>query len=872
MIDSKQRLDRYLGGWIQQSIRFRYWILLLFMAAGAFALVYTLNNLTINTNTRDMLSKELDWRELDLAYESEFPMYVDTVLVVVEADTPDQAADAAQHLKTRLQQASTYYENIYYAAGLEFFRKSALLYMEQDELQDLADQLAAIQPFLGQLVHDQSLRGLFDLIQEAVAARRDGQAIELAPLLERITRVAAATRRGEHKYLSWQALITGETESRQVYREYIVLKPTIDYTSLLPGETAVKAVRSTIEASEISEKYNASARLTGNATLAYEELQSVTWGAEVAAVLALVAVSIILTLGLRSGKMVVATLITLITGLILTAGMATATVGELNLISVAFAVLYIGLGVDFAIHFCLRLREVHAEKQIDQALLQAGTSVSRSLFSCALTTAVGLYAFMPTSYRGIAELGWISGTGMFISLLVTLTLLPALLSILAPAINTAMPVRRANSLSARLVEIPQRHARLICGGAFILTLLALALLPFVHFDPNTINLQANNLESVQTYRDLLEDSDASPMSGIVMVRDIKTAEEMSDRLTKLSPVADVRYILDFIPDNQEEKLAIIDELNLLLGTTLVHSDGSTITANQRRQALDELLNYLEKHPPTNSEHALSQLHEVLIEFRNELENQPHKAADMLVSLEKHLLQNLSGRLRALSEALNAEKIVYEELPESLLKRWVSPGNWYRLEVLPSQSLDNEGNMRKFVDSVRTETSNLIGPPVIQLEAGDSVVTAFIEAFALAFIVITILLVILLRSIRDTILALLPILLAALLTAAGTVILGIPFNFANIIALPLLLGIGIDNSIHILHRHRSVRGDNGPILRSGAARAILVSALTTICSIGNLAFSPHQGTASMGLLLSTGIAMSLLCALVLLPALLSWKRN
>lgn len=872
MIDSKQRLDRYLGGWIQQSIRFRYWIVVLFMAAGALALVYTLNNLTINTNTRDMLSKELDWRELDLAYEREFPMYVDTVLVVVEADTPDQAADAAQHLETRLQQASTYYENIYYAAGLKFFRESALLYLEQDELQDLADQLAAIQPFLGQLVQDQSLRGLFDLIQEAVAARRDGQAIELAPLLERITSVTAASRRGEPKYLSWQALITGETESHQVYREYIVLKPAIDYTSLLPGETAVKAVRSTIEASDIREQYNASARLTGNATLAYEELQSVTWGAEVAAVLALVAVSIILTLGLRSGKMVVATLITLITGLLLTAGMATATVGELNLISVAFAVLYIGLGVDFAIHFCLRLREVHTDKQIDQALLQAGTSVSRSLFSCALTTAVGLYAFMPTSYRGIAELGWISGTGMFISLIVTLTLLPALLSILAPANNTGMPVRRANTWPVRLMEIPQRHARLICGGAFILTLLALALLPSVHFDPNTINLQANNLESVQTYRDLLEDNDASPMSGIVLVRDIKTAEEMSDRLTKLSSVADVRYILDFIPDNQEEKLAIIDELNLLLGTTLVHPDSSTITTNQRRQALDDLLDYLGKHPPTNAEHALLQLHEVLIEFRNELENQPHKAAEMLVSLEKHLLQNLSGRLRALSEALDAEKIVYKKLPESLLKHWVSPGNWYRLEVLPSQSLDNEENMRRFVDSVRTETSNLIGPPVIQLEAGDSVVTAFIEAFALAFIVITILLVILLRSIRDTILALLPILLAALLTAAGTVILGVPFNFANIIALPLLLGIGIDNSIHILHRHRSVRDDNGPILRSSAARAIVVSALTTIFSIGNLAFSPHQGTASMGLLLSMGIAMSLLCALILLPALLSWKRN
>ncbi len=871
MVDYPPWIDRNLRRWIDISIRLRYLILPVFLVGTLLALFYTLNNISINTDTRDMLSRDLSWRQLDLAYEKAFPMYVDNILVMVEADTPDQAADAATYLTDQFRQQDDHYQEIFYAKGLDFLRQSSLLYLDIDELRELADDLANIQPFLGQLVGDQSLRGLFTLIEDAVAARRDGEQVELAPLLKQTSTVARATAKGRQQYLSWQALISGETRQRDVYRDYIVIKPKLDYSTLLPGETAIETVRDTVAAAGLQQKFAAGVRLTGSAVLEHEELASVSQGAGIAALLALIVVAVILVAGLKSVRLVLAALITLITGLILTAAMATATVGKLNLISVAFAVLYIGLGIDFAIHFCLRFRELHGSMDTADALRQTATSIGRSLFICALTTAIGLYAFMPTDYRGIAELGWISGTGMFISLIVTLTLLPALLASIATRREQPLTVTRQPWLH-RLTVIPNRHAKAIVIASVLLALAAAALLPSVSFDAKTLNLQSPRAESVQAYRDLLADSSASPLSGLVLKQDADTASELAKRLEKLPEVASVQTLADFIPDNQAAKLAVIDDMNLLLGATLAASNDTSITPAERRQAFDGLLAYLDNHPPRRDEPALQQFHASLKAFQSELQQHPDRADSLLKKLEQHLLQNLPGRLDMLRTGLNATRVTQSDIPNTLRRRWLSPDGWHLLEIQPRDNLDSEAAMRRFVTAVRAETDDLIGAPVIQLEAGDSVVKAFKSAFFLAFTVITLLLLILLRSIRDTLVAIAPIALAALLTAASTVVLNMPFNFANIIALPLLLGIGIDNSIHILHRYHSAPPDNGLLLQTSSSRAIVVSALTTICSIGNLAFSAHQGTASMGLLLTVGISISLVCALILLPGLLALRQK
>jgi hypothetical protein len=242
-------------------------------------------------------------------------------------------------------------------------------------------------------------------------------------------------------------------------------------------------------------------------------------------------------------------------------------------------------------------------------------------------------------------------------------------------------------------------------------------------------------------------------------------------------------------------------------------------------------------------------------------------AQTLGNLQTSLLGSLPARLDALATSLEAEEVTREDLPEDLIEHWVSKDDHYRVTVFPRENLNDSAAMRRFVTAVRTVAPDAIGFPVIYLEAGDAVVKAFKQAFLMALVAVTVLLLILLRPKSDTLLVLLPLLLAGVLTGAASVVVKIPFNFANVIALPLLLGIGVDSGIHMVHRMRAAPPAGGQVLETSTARAVLYSSLTTICSFGNLAVSPHRGMASMGVLLTIGIVFTLICTLVVLPALM-----
>jgi len=244
-----------------------------------------------------------------------------------------------------------------------------------------------------------------------------------------------------------------------------------------------------------------------------------------------------------------------------------------------------------------------------------------------------------------------------------------------------------------------------------------------------------------------------------------------------------------------------------------------------------------------------------------------KRKSFFMTLEHSLLDSLPGRLDSLAASLEADTVDKSSLPSDLSSRWVGLNGRYLLEISPVENLKDNDALERFVEQLQSKFPNVIGSPVVSVEAGHAVVSAFKQAFMTALIVILLLLFILLDSRRDALLIMIPLLMAALLTAGTSLLFSIPLNFANIIALPLLLGIGVDSGIHILHRFRTAPPKNGIILATSSARAVLVSALTTIVSIGNLAFSSHLGTASMGKLLTIGISMTLLCTLIILPSLL-----
>ncbi|MGK0298559.1 MAG: hopanoid biosynthesis associated RND transporter like protein HpnN [Gammaproteobacteria bacterium] len=870
MILSKNTSLSILNKYITLVETYRLAILALFILLATTALVYTINNLGMSTDTKDMLSPELSWRKLDLEYEKYFPQNIDDILVVVNADTPDQSADSANIIFSELMKDSSQFKTIYYPKSLSIFRENGLLFLSEEELFELSDNLAKIQPFLTRLTDDMSLRGLFNMLSDALDALKNGENINIEPVITEISNSIQANIDEKPIRVSWQNLIDNKSESSEKQNhEFIILQPTIDYSDMLPATEAINKVREISLLPSVVET-GASVRLTGGAVLAHEELLSVSRGMGTALLLSISMVTLIMILGLNSIRLVAFTLISLVTGLLLTAAFATLAIGELNLISVAFAVLYIGLGIDFAIHYCLRYREFHLLGSTNiLAIGETSRNLGQSLIICTITTAIGFFAFIPTDYRGVAELGLISGVGMFISLFVTMTLLPALLWTFPLSSATR---NNSSSQPARitwLTNLPMIHARKLILVAAVITILSLGLAINVQFDSNILNLQDPENESVQTYASLLESSDTSPWTGVIIAKDRDDAIKTINNIEQQPVVDKVVWLDDFIPESQDEKLAIIDELNLLLpGGFPDTALSSSLSSNEQYQVLTSFLDkYVSTTVVTENNYLLNFTKALQIYVDKLSSMSTEQQADALNDLSKSLLASLPGRLNLLNASLQADTISEENLPLDLKERWQSADGHFLLSIYPKENLNNNYEMRRFVDELYRADPRIIGAPVVNIEAGDAVISAFIEALTYAICAIALFLLVLLPHKFDVLLILSTLIFAVIVTAGISTLLNIPLNFANIIALPLLLGMGVDSGIHILHRYRTALPEHNNILATSSARAVIVSALTTMCSIGTLTFSPHAGTASMGNLLGIGIAMTLIATLFVLPGLL-----
>jgi uncharacterized protein len=860
-------IDRMIISWVQLLERYRIAIIIAFIALTVFSIFYIKDNLGISTDTTDMLSEELTWRKLDIEYEKQFPQYINNVLIVIESDTPDQTTDAAIRLYSALKKNPRLISDIYYPNILPYFRQSAFLFFDENELQDLADQLATIQPFLGALLEDKNLRGLFTMLSDALQYKKDGEEIDLKPLLLEINRAFK-----NKKYnVSWQSLMSSDKKTKSVYREFIVLQTLKSDEELLPGEKVIEHIRTTIDSLALSDTVRV--RLTGSTALSYEELKSVSEANIQAIIISFILVAIILLIGLGSVWLVIASIITLFFGLIVTTAFAAATVGELNLISVAFAVLYIGLGIDFTIHLTLRYREqVLLSDKINNALQQAMSHIFRSLILCAITTAIGFYSFIPTDYQGVAELGWIAGSGMFISLFFTLTLLPVLLSFRPYQSKTEKNIQSNNCLVTFLIMLPYKYSKQILLFSLIVLTGFITQLHNISFDPNTLNLQDPENESVQTYRDLLKDSDSSPWSSILLKENRNEAITAIKEIEHLDLVDKVIWYEDLLPTNQEEKLFIIDEMNLFMGLLSTEKIGQEINNVDRIEAIQKLKQQLDSFP-ANGLSSDTKLGNEIYKLSSHLTTLLNKHPDnkSLISLENQLLSNLDGRIHSLNNALNAKQVEFNNIPAKVHDRWVSHGH-YKIEIFPKEDLNNNAAMKRFVKQLQAYDNTVIGSPIINIEAGDAVITAFKNAFTYALIAIALLLFSLFKVKMDAAIILFSVLVGSVFTFGFMLLFNIPLNFANIIGLPLLLGIGVDSGIHIADRFRQEQDSNKNIFTTSSSRGVIVSSLTTICSIGILAFSSHTGTASMGLLLTLGLASMMISTMMILPAFLIWQNS
>ncbi len=850
-------------------LRFPWVVVSLFILLSASSLQFTINNLGVNTNVAELLSPDLPFQKNRLKLEATFPKSADTLLLVVEASTPENTAITTQLLIERLNKEPLF-TSVYAPSSSDFFKRQAFLYLEPDELNNLSHDLTEAQPFVGHLAQNFSLKGLFSIINHAFKPQDTVLPMDINPLLTAINTSLEAQLLGNSHPVSWQRLILGKNSSLEKNRRLILAKPLLDFNQIMPAEEAF------LKAREISQEFEqsideVSISITGEKALEHEELESVSQGAIFSGILSLTLVCITLYFALRSFKLLLITFTSLITGLILTAGFATISVGHLNLISIAFAVLYIGLGVDFAIHLCLRYRELIAEKQTNlNAIHGSIQSVGKSLILCAITTSIGFFAFIPTDYAGVSELGIISGAGMFIGLIVSLTLLPALLQVLP--IKAIKQNKTKTPRLDYLATLPFRFSTGIRVAVIFLILAGSYFIGQLTFDSNPVNLRDPNSESVTTFNRLLQSLDDSPFAVETLADDLTQAVQLAKKFESLDSVKQAITIRNFVPDNQEDKLLIVEDLDLILGSQL-GAFSSPIEHQENHQALLSFKDNIETVLALKTPHfdlvLLQKLHDNLDRFLAQTAT-TYSESEKELSLD--LLGLLPFSMDLLNSALAATEFEIDDIPTSISEHWVSHNSLYRILIQPQYNLMDQEKLISFVDDVQTIDDRVTGLAVADQSSGKAVVKAFIQAFIGAIVAITLLLWIMLGNLKETLLVIGPLLLAGLLTGAFNVILDNPFNFANIIALPLLMGMGVDSGIHIVHRlaHRDESSDN--LLRTSTARGVFYSSVTTFCSFTSLAFSPHVGTASMGLLLAIGIALTLLTTLIVLPAFSPQKTN
>lgn len=835
-------------------------------------LLPALPRLGLNSDEEALFSPEVSYAPLRAEFQRLFPFLVDPVVVVVDGTTPERAAEAADALADALRRDPSRFAAVLQPDGGAFLEERGLLFLDTDELEELVDHLASVQPYVTELSRDPSLRGLSELLARAARAAREGEPVpaDLPRVLERIGQAAAPDPR--QAPLSWTGLLLGREPGPRELRRFILVQPVLDFSKLRPAEPTLRGLRELVSELGLDRDPTVRVRLTGVYPLSYEEAAHVERQARQAGLLSFLLVTAVLAAGLGSLRLVLSIVATLVVGLSWTTAFAAAAVGHLNLISVTFGVLFIGLSVDFGIHLGIRFRELLGEG-LDrrEALVRTAREVGAALVLCAATTAVAFYAFLPTDFVGVAELGLIAGTGMFLSLVANLTFLPALLSLRRPLPPPRPRRLRGGGLEA-LLDLPVRHARALAGLILVATIASAFAARELRFDLNPLRVRDPSTESVQTFNDLLRDGMAFPWNLHVLARNEREAEALARRLEALPEVREALTLGDYIPEDQEDKRAILEDASLMLFPAGSEEPKPPPTDEERRAALRALLAELEA---LSREGATPELRQAASDLRGRLlpyDEPGAEGARRRAELEQRLIGSLPRRLRVLERALRPEPIRRGDLPPEILRSARAPDGRVRIEVFPARDLNDNLALERYVDAVTALAPFAFGEGLVIHESERVVTRAFREALGVAAFAVALLLVLLWGNLRDALLALLPVGLAALYTAAASVAIGLPLNFANVIVIPLLLGMGVDSGIHLVHRARIAPLPGGNLLRTDTARAVLFSALTTVASFGSLSLSSHLGMASLGRLLTLGIALILVANLLVLPVAVALRRG
>jgi len=863
--DDKSLVIAAVGRVVRLSTRYAWAVIPAFLIAGLLGGVYVSRHIAINTDSSKLLSDSLPWRQQEMKLNRLFPQRTDLMIAVIDGATPEAADEAADALVGALAKRKDVVRTITRPDGGEFFARNGVLFLSVADVQKNMAQLIKAEPFLGTLAADPTLHGVLGAISQSLEGVRLKKTTleDMKPAVSAIADALERVEQGQHPAFSWRRLITGREPDQSDLRRFVDIQPVLNYGDLEPGGQATKVIRATIAKLGLTPDRGVRVRLTGSVPLSDEEFATVADGAALNGAVTILVVLTILWLALRQARIISAVLINLAVGLSFTAALGLMMVGALNLISVAFAVLFIGLGVDFGIQFSVRYRaERFADRDLFEALEHTGRDMAGPLLLAAASIAAAFYSFLPTAYVGLSELGLIAGTGMIIAFLTTVTLLPALLSVLKPKGERA-PVGWA--WLAPLDHFLDRQRNWVVGVTLTAVILGLPLLTGLQFDSNPLDLRSKHVESVSTLLDLMRDPDTSPNTIDILEPDLASASALAEKLGKLPEVAKVRTLQSFVPKDQDEKLAIIDDADFFFENTLDPQVDPAPTPAETLAAIDKTAGELSVAAGDKQTPAAAEARRLATALRA-LAKAPEAVRDEANSV---LATPLLTTLRQVRDLLSAEHVTLDTLPPWLKRTWVAPDGEIRIEVAPSGNSNDNAVLHRFVDAVRKVAPQATGAPIFVVEAAATIVKAFLQAALWSLVSIALILFVALRRWKDVALTLVPLMVAIVVTLEICVAIGLKLNFANIIALPLLLGVGVAFKIYYVMAWRT--GERN-FLQSSLTRAVFFSACTTATAFGSLWFSHHPGTSSMGKLMALALLTTLSAAVLFQPALLATQRD
>ncbi len=840
----------------------RAWLVTALALALAIAGLWAIyERLGVTTDTGGLFSASLPWKQRQAALRAAFPQGEDLLVVVVDAAIPEEADSTANALTEALRGDTQHFSSVRRPDASPFLEQNALLFLNVDTLRELLDKTIDAQPFLGDLAKDPSLRGLvqaLSLVSEGVQKKQ----ANLTPFTPELEAFHKALTAPDTAPMSWQNLLAGPVASLAGHYRFVLAKPRLDYGALQPGAAATQAIRHAAGTLEFVRNGAAHVRITGSVALADDEFATVAQGSAGGLIGSLALVTLWLLIAVRSWRLILPIVLTLLFGLDLTAAFAALAVGTLNLVSVAFAVLFVGLAVDFAIQFAVRFRDVNFRiPGIVAALGETGRLSGRQILVAALATAAGFLAFAPTSFAGVAQLGLIAGVGMLIAFICTLTVLPALIALFRPA-RAAEEVGFiwARPLDAAIV----RHRRPVLATAALLAVTGAILLPWLRFDSDPLHTKNQTSESVRTLNDLIADPVTSPYSIEILQPSVAAVLALAPSLRTLPIVDSVLSIDSLVPGDQALKLPMVADAAFFLMASLDAPPEPPPDAAAMRAAVIRALPAMATAIATlPSGHPMK----AIVEDLQRLREAPD---ERLIALDASLTRFLPMQLAQLRTMLRAAPVTRADIPPDMAVDWVTKDGRAKLEVLPKHdAVRDSAGLHRFVADVAAVVPGAGGAAVTIVRSADTIVAAFRVAAFGALAAIAVILAVALRRLVDTMLVLAPLLLSTLLTVIVAVTLPLQLNFANIIVLPLLLGVGVSFNIYFVMNWRAGRG--AP-LSSATARAILFSALTTATAFGSLALSRHPGTASMGELLLVSLGCTLIATFAFVPALLASVRR